>query len=170
VIEDLRRDLPRLQVFATLSPVPGFRPWLERGLAEKRAQLPQPDFQKFAGALGHPDPGTAITDALARPDWASDARLSAALREPMEKLCARYLLLEKAGTHPADPVAQFHLNNGALVNRIYWLADTSSRGLHQSYGMMVSYRYELAELDDNHEEFQRGGRIPAARRVQRLVE
>jgi malonyl-CoA decarboxylase len=170
VIEDLRRDLPRLQVFATLSPVPGFRPWLDRGLAEKRALLPQPEVQKFAAALGHPEPGTALADALARPDWPRDARLSAALREPMEKLCARYLLQEKTGAHPSDPVAQFHLNNGALVSRIYWLADTSTRGLRQSYGMMVSYRYELDELDDNHEEFQRGGRIAAARRVQRLVE
>ena len=88
----------------------------------------------------------------------------------MEKLCARYLLQEKAGNQPLDPVAQFHLDNGALVNRIHWLADTSNRGLRQSYGMMVSYRYELDEVDANHEQFQRGGRIAAARRVQRLVE
>jgi malonyl-CoA decarboxylase len=170
VIEDLRHDLPRLQVFATLSPVPGFRPWLERGLAEKWALLPKADVEKFAAALGHPEAGTALTDVLSRPDWPRDTRLSSALREPMEKLCARYLLLERSGKHPVDPVAQFHLNNGALVNRIYWLADTSNRGLRQSYGMMVSYRYELNELDDNHDQFQRGGRIAAARRVQRLVE
>ena len=170
VIEDLRRDLPRLQVFATLSPLPGFRRWLDQALAEKRAPLGQPDMEKLASALGHPDPSTVLGDVLARPDWPQDSRLADALREPMEKLCARYLLLEKSGAHPADPVAQFHLNNGALVSRLYWLADTSSRGFKQSYGMMVSYRYELDELDENHEEFQRGGRVAAARRVLRLVE
>ena len=170
VIEDLRRDLPRLQVFATLSPLPRFRRWLDSMLAEKRALLPLTDVLKFATALGHSDLGAALTEALARPDWSSDTRLCAALREPMEKLCARYLLQEKAGKQPLDPVAQFHLDNGALVNRIHWLADTSNRGLRQSYGMMVSYRYELDDLDANHEQFQRGGRIAAARRVQRLVE
>ena len=170
VIEDLRRDLPRLQVFATLSPLPRFRRWLDSRLAEKRALLPLPDGLKFATALGHSDLGAALTEALARPDWSRDTLLCATLREPMEKLCARYLLQEKVGTQPLDPVAQFHLDNGALVNRICWLADTSNRGLRQSYGMMVSYRYELGELDDNHEEFQRGGRIAAARRVQRLAE
>jgi malonyl-CoA decarboxylase len=170
VIEDLRRDLPRLHVFATLSPVPGFRPWLDRRLAERKPLLPEADILKFATALGHPDLGAALSDALARPDWPRDARLSAALREPMEKLCARYLLQEKSGAHPADPVAQFHLNNGALVNRIYWLADTSARGLRQSYGMMVSYCYELDELDENHEQFQMGGRVAAARRVERLLD
>src|SRR5262245_50984653 len=170
VIEDLRRDLPRLQVFATLSPLPGFRPWLDRALGEKRALLPEPDALKIAAALGRPDPAAALTEALAPPDWPRDARLSAVLREPMEKLCARYLLQERENSHPADPVAQFHLNNGALVNRIYWLADTSNRGLSQSYGMMVSYRYDLDDLDENHEEYQRAGRIAASRRVQRLVE
>jgi malonyl-CoA decarboxylase len=170
VIEDLRRDLPRLQAFATLSPLPGFRPWLDSRLAEKRALLPLPDVLKFATALGHSDLGAALTEALARSDWPRDARLCAVLREPMERLCARYLLQEKSGTQPLDPVAQFHLDNGALVNRIYWLADTSSRGLRQSYGMMVSYRYDLDDLDENHEQFQRGGRIAAARRVQRLAE
>src|SRR5262245_14940592 len=170
VIEDLRRDLPRLHVFATLSPLPGFRRWLEGRLAEKRALLPLPHDLKFATALGHPDLGAALAEALARPAWERDPRLCAVLRDPMEKLCARYLLQEKNGTHPVDPVAQFHLNNGAFVNRIFWLADTSSRGLRQSYGMMVSYRYELDEVDENHEQFQRGGHIAAARRVQRLAE
>jgi malonyl-CoA decarboxylase len=170
VIEDLRRDLPRLQVFATLSPVPGFRPWLDRRLAEKRLLLPEADVLKFATALGRPDLGAALTEALARPDWPHDARLSAVLREPMEKLCARYLLQEKSGAHPLDHVAQFHLGNGAHVDRIFWRADSSARGFRQSYGMMVSYRYELDELDENHEQFQLAGRVAAARRVQRLVQ
>ena len=169
VIEDLRRDLPRLRIFATLSPLPGFRKWLDQALAGKRELLPAADVATFAESLGHPEPGAAIADALARPDWPVDARLAAALREPMEKLCARYLVREKSGAHPLDPVAQFHLHNGARVSHVYWLADTSAHGMSQSYGMMVSYRYELSEVDGNHERFLQDGHVAAARRVLRLL-
>ena len=169
VIEDLQRDLPRLKVFATLSPLPGFRKWLDQALSEKRALLPAAEVGKFAEALGHPDPATAIADALARPEWPADTRLGEALQEPMEKLAARYLLREKSGPQPLDPVAQFHLNNGACVSRILWPADTSTHGMDQSYGMMVSYRYDLSEVEQNHERFQRDGHIAAARRVLRLL-
>ena len=170
VIEDLRTDLPRLTVFATLSPMPGFRKWLERAHAEKSAPLPEAEAVKFAGALGHPEPVNALRDALARPEWPSDPRLSQVLREPMEKLAARYLLQEKSDRHPRDPVAHFHLSNGALVSRLYWLADTSTHGMDQSYGMMVSYRYEPSEMEENHERFVRDGHIATARRVQKLLD
>ncbi len=170
VIEDLRHDLPRLAVFATLSPLPDFRKWLDQALAEKRALLPAAEAGKLAEALGHPDPATALAAALARPEWPADTRLGEALREPMEKLAARYLLQEKSGPQPLDPVAHFHLNNGALVSRIYWLADTSAHGMDQSYGMMVSYRYEPSDVEKNHERFLHDGHIAAARRVSRLLD
>ncbi len=169
VIEDLRRDLPRLKVFATLSPLPRFRKWLDQALADRRELLPAAELAKLADALGHAEPGTAIAAALARPEWPTDARFGVALREAMEKLCARYLVREKSGAEPLDPVAQFHLNNGARVSRLYWLADTSAHGMRQSYGMMASYRYDLAEVDENHERFLRDGHVAAARRVQRLL-
>ncbi len=169
VIEDLKRDLPRLQVFSTLSPLPGFRKWLDTALAGRQELLSTADAAKFAEALGHPEPGTAIADALARPEWLTDARFGSVLRELLEKLCARYLLQEKSGNQPLDPVAQFHLHNGARVSRIFWLADTSARGMRQSYGMMASYRYDLSEVDENHERFLRDGHIAAARRVLRLL-
>ena len=146
VIEDLRRDLPQLESFATLSPLPGFRKWLDA-----RAEA------------------APLAAALARPDWPQDAKLAAELQEPLEKLCARYLLAEKSGNRPLDPVANFHLENGAFLQRIFWLADTSERGMHQSYGLMVSYRYDLPEVDRNHDRFLRDGHIAAASRVRRLV-
>ena len=169
VIEDLRRDLPRLQVFATLSPLPGFRKWLDQALADGRAVLPAADAAELAKEFGHPDPATVLADTLARTEWPGDARLAEALREPMEKVCARYLIEEKSGTQPFDPVAQFHLHNGASVSRIFWLADISARGMRQSYGLMASYRYDLSEVDRNHEQFLENGHIAAARRVQRLL-
>jgi malonyl-CoA decarboxylase len=169
VIEDLRDDLPWLRTFATLSPLPGFRKWLDKSLAAGLA-LPEKVAAKLAEALGQAHPGTVLVDALARPEWTQEAKTAEALREPLEQLCARYLLQEKAGGHPLDPVAYFHLNNGARVNRLFWLADVSLRGLMQSYGMMVSYRYDLSEVEQNHEEFLRSGRIAAARRVKRLID
>jgi malonyl-CoA decarboxylase len=169
VIEDFRHDLPRVQVFATLSPLPGFRKWLEKALVESRPLLPEGDSAKLAEALGHPQAGTALNAALANPEWLSDARLAATLREPMLKLAARYLLREKSGDQPLDPVAHFHLNNGAQVNRLFWLADASPRGIRQSYGLMASYRYDLEKVEENHERFLHDGHIAAARRVQRLL-
>jgi malonyl-CoA decarboxylase len=169
VIEALQQDLARLQVFATLSPIPGFRRWLESALADRRPLLPAADRAKLATAVGHANPDTVLADVLARESWHSDSRMTDALREPMEKLCARYLLQEKSGSQPLDAVAHFHLSNGAHVSRIFWLADTSARGLSQSCGLMVSYRYALSEVDRNHEQFLHNGRVPAARRVQRLL-
>ena len=170
VIEDLRRDLPRLKVFATLSPLPGFRGWLDQAVAEQRALLPGAEIAKFAAMIGHPDPETALSDALARPDWHENPKLAEGLRSVLEKLCARYLLREKSGGQPLDHVAQFHLGNGALVDRIFWRADSSARGFRQSYGMMVSYRYDLDEVDRNHERFLSTRRIAASGRVSRLLD
>jgi len=143
---------------------------LDQGAAEKQTLLPAAEARKLTEALGHPDPATVLHDALSRPEWPSDARLGEALREPMEKLAARYLVREKSGTHPLDSVAHFHLSNGAQVSRLYWLADTSAHGMEQSYGMMVSYRYEPSEVEEHHERFLRDGHIAAARRVSRLLD
>ncbi len=170
VIEDLRRDLPQLKVFATLSPLSGFRTWLDQAEAEGTVPLATADAARLAQALGADAHEVTLAAALTRPDWASDARLSEALRAPLEKLCARYLLKEKSGGQPLDPVANFHFNNGARVNRLFWLADTSARGIHQSYGMMVSYRYDPDEVDKNHERFLHSGQIAASSRVLRLLD
>ncbi len=169
VIEDLHHDLPRLKVFATLSPLPGFRKWLDEALIQEHELLPEADAAKVTAATGQPQFKTALAEALARADWPKDARLAEALRVPLEKLCARYLLREKSGTQLLDSVAQFHLNNGARLNRIFWLADTSPRGMHQSYGMMVSYRYDPGEVDKNHDRFLASGHIAAAGRVLSLL-
>ena len=169
VIEDLRRDLPQLKVFATLSPLSGFRKWLEPAAAQDATLLAPADAVKLARVLGIDAREAPLAAALARPDWASDAKLAEALREPMEKLCARYLLKEKSGGQPLDPVANFHLNNGARVQGLFWLADPSARGMRQSYAMMVSYRYDPEEVDRNHERFLHNGQIAASPRVLRLA-
>ncbi|MBI3056871.1 MAG: malonyl-CoA decarboxylase [Betaproteobacteria bacterium] len=168
VIDDLRRDLPQLKVFATLSPLPGFRKWLDQAAGDATL-LASADATRLARALGTDAREAPLAAALARPGWTSDAKLAEALREPMEKLCARYLLKEKSGGQPLDPVANFHLNNGARVHGLFWLADPSARGMRQSYGMMVSYRYDPDEVDRNHERFLNNGQIAASSRVLRLA-
>ena len=135
VIADLQKDLPWLKTFCTLSPMPGFRRWLQG----------------------------------AAPELARDGKPEESLREALLKHCARYLVQEKKGGQPLDPVAQFHLHNGASVDRIFWRADASERGLAQSCGLMVSYRYDLEAVDRNHEEFLSSGQVAAAKRVLRLL-
>jgi len=105
----------------------------------------------------------------AAPELAREAAPREAQREPLLKACARYLVQQKTGGLTLDPVAQFHLHNGASVDRIFWMADASERGLAQSCGLMVSYRYDLGEVDRNHEEFLASGRVAAAKRVLRLL-
>ncbi|MBI4191644.1 MAG: malonyl-CoA decarboxylase family protein [Betaproteobacteria bacterium] len=170
VIEDLQRDLPRLKTFATLSPLPGFRAWLDKLAAVDPELLSRGESAKIAAAFGAGPGKTLLASALEQPDWHHNPRLSESLHAPLERLCARYLLREKSGGAPLDPVAGFHLHNGARVNRIFWLADTSPRGLRQSYGMMASYRYDLDMVDRNHERFSEAGQIAASRRVKRLLD
>ena len=91
------------------------------------------------------------------------------LQEPLTRLCATYLLQRADAGEPAlDPVARFHLNNGARLERINWLADTSRKGLRQSLGLMVNYLYEPKAIEGNHEKFVEG-EIVAARQVRSLA-
>lgn len=145
VIERLLEELPRLKCFATLSPIPGFADWL--------AKLPAADVaaivhEKDGGAAAHPKAPDGAR-------WVARLSRAAASRKPAEvvqrigmRLAARYLLTLKDGM-PIDPVARFHLGNGARIERLNWAADLSEKGLRQSCGMMVNYLYELDELDAN---------------------
>ena len=97
-------------------------------------------------------------------------RTSAALRGPLLRLCARYLLLEKSARGRAlDPVAHFHLTNGARMERLNWLADLSPKGIQQSAGIMINYLYRLADIEDNHEAYTGEGRSAASLAITRLA-
>jgi malonyl-CoA decarboxylase len=136
VADELARVLPALDVFATLSPVPGFRAWLT----------------KFAAAA--PDGPTQTASALAtlqQPDWHADGKITSDLARPLVSLCAYYLLRVKRGDEPADDVARFHLRNGARLERINWLSDTSETGLRRSAGMMVNYLYRSRRAHDGYD-------------------
>ena len=172
VVDALTGELPRLKTFATLSPLPGFRAWLaaeaERGdlllPAEAKA------VQSLGNAAGLGDSGETLLQLLDRPDWHQDSRTAAVLREPLLRLGARYLLQARAPSGRArDPVAHFHLSNGARVEQLNWLGDVSEKGLQQSAGMMVNYLYRLGDIEANHEAYRDEGRVAAASAVRNLT-
>jgi malonyl-CoA decarboxylase len=159
VVDVLSREFPRLKVFCTLSPVPGFAAWLTALL--KSGDAGQAAVKAVVARLG-----TEFAKLALDPNCVE--RL-APLKEPLTQLCAAYLLHRADGNEPAqDPVARFHLNNGARLERINWLADISKKGLRESLGLMVNYLYELPAIEGNHEKFVRG-EIVASRKVRALV-
>jgi malonyl-CoA decarboxylase len=153
VVEELRRELPKLENFVTLSPVPGFVQWL-----------------KEAGDAPVTDEERAQLEQLERPDWFEDAELASQLRSVIEPLAAYYFL--KARTPKGrliDSVARFHLGNGARLERIDWLGDLSPKGLRESAGIMVNYLYRLEDIEKNHEAYANQGEIAASSAVKKLL-
>jgi len=149
VVEELRAELPGLKRFATLSPVPGFRRWLgEQASAGSDSELP-------AAALDI--------------NWASAERVSPAIKAVLQRLLATYLTASNAGKGPEDPVAHFHLGNGARLERLHWAANMSPRGIAESLGMMVNYVYEPKTIEDNHEQFAAAGRVARSAEVEDLL-
>jgi malonyl-CoA decarboxylase len=147
-VESMCAELPRLHIFATLSPIPGFREWLD-GLAQK-----DPEFADLVGLI-------------ADVKWMTQPALARILRRQLVSLCSYYLLYVRRGTQPADAVARFHLGNGARLDRVNWLGDVSEAGLRRSAGLAANYRYSLKELRRNQESYVARGTIAASRRVER---
>ena len=157
VAAELQSELAKVKTFATLSPVPGFRAWLESNVAEL----------------------TLLAGGMRLATWLEKIRGQAMrrtalppedLRELLLALCAHYLTrVQRNDDRPADPVARFHLRNGARLERVNWSADTSAHGLTGSAGIMVNYLYELDEVERNHEAYINEGKITASRRVEALA-
>jgi malonyl-CoA decarboxylase len=170
VVDSLAAELPRLKAFATLSPSPGFRRWLDEHLATDEDSLLTLAEQRAIRAL----PGAAgeggLRALLATPGWADDEAAMRVLREPLLRLCARYIMLEKTATgRVRDSVAHFHLSNGARLERLNWAADLSPKGLQQSAGIMINYLYRLSDIEANHEIYTDEGRIAASQQLRALL-
>jgi malonyl-CoA decarboxylase len=157
VMEELRRDLPYVTNFETLSPVPGFRRWVEAITADpEKSALLQDDLKMIKSKLAKSQ----------RPDRAlvRESEKTAFLR-----LCAHYLLNEKSNRWPLDPVARFHLSNGASLDRINWSADCSAAGEDRSFGIMVNYVYRAADIETNHEAYFAEDQVAASAAVRKLT-
>lgn len=156
VVEELSRDVPSLTTFVTLSPAPGYGAWL----ASVREN---PSDAGLAGLDIR-----SLKALLSTPNWHRDAAAVDRLRELMLRLAAFYYLQAKTGSgEPLDPVARFHLGNGARLDRLNWPADTSPKGLREAAGLMVNYLYDHSAIEANHEAFVNDGAIAASATVRR---
>ncbi|MDY7103978.1 MAG: malonyl-CoA decarboxylase family protein [Actinomycetota bacterium] len=171
VVRALQAELPQLRQFVTLSPIPGFRPWLEERLDDEADELFSPEEAAgLATIVDGAGPAEIVRRLIADPEWPATPSRAEALRPPLMRLCARYLLTVGADERAIDRVANFHLSNGARVERINWLANASPTGLERSCGLMVNYRYEPDRIDTNHDAYIDEGRIISAAAVQRLAD
>jgi malonyl-CoA decarboxylase len=152
VVEDLQAEFPLLRRFSTLSPAPGFRRWLTQQLAEQGA------------------PDAALLPKLARDGWWRDQDQSKPLRAVLMRLCATYLTQRALSGNRIDPVARFHLGNGARLERVNWLGNTAPRAIQESFGIMVNYLYDHDSIEDNHEAFARDGTIVRSPEVDALMQ
>jgi malonyl-CoA decarboxylase len=156
VAQRLGQEFPRIKTFATLSPIPGLRPWL-RTLSKQLDAVP--------GGGAHLD----VLGRIDTPDWHTNRQDAERVRKVLTSFAAYYLACAKQDGEAADPVARFHLGNGARLERLNWLADTSKRGMQQSAGMMVNYLYRLEDVEQNHEMYLREQKVAASRELRRLA-
>ena len=155
VVVELAHELPNLKTFATLSPIPGYCSWL--------ATL---------GKNGDETVSADEAEAVARlsvPGWHRDGEVAARMREPLMRLCARHLVKTSPGGRSLDPVARFHLRNGARLERINWLGDVSAKGLSESASLLVNYLYDPRTIERNHEGYVKEGRIATSAEIRRLL-
>jgi len=153
VVTDLKQELPNLKTFVTLSPVPGFADWLREELGQNSSRM------------------ISIEDreVLTGKDLLKHEEHDAEVRRALLRAAAAYLLSAKRGDgRPLDPVARFHLGNGARLERINLLADKSARAMRQSFGVMVNYLYEPRMIEENHERFAENGEVVASPETRKL--
>jgi len=152
VAEELKREFPHLRRFATLSPIPGFRRWLESSRFNDEAAMLLTRLKDAAWHLGE---------------------VPETLQKLLMRLCAHYLVNVKqaagGNAEPLDPVARFHLGNGAALERLNWMGDSSEQGLARSAGIMANYVYWLAEVERNHERYFREHHIVASPAIEKLA-
>lgn len=157
VVENLNRELPNLKTFVTLSPVPGFARWLERE-------------RKIEESVCLDGASKEVLEILDAPAWSNDPEKVENIRDILLSAAAYYFLKVKDPKgRPVDPVARFHLGNGARLERLNFLGDVSAKGLKQSHGLMVNYLYALDEIEKNHETFAEKGVIAASPMVRKAL-
>ena len=169
VASDLAAELPELTTFATLSPMPRFRAWLETPGTDLGAHLPRALAEQVMKESGKENlrDGVLYLAAEAEADGYSRAAL---LSEVLPRLAARYLAGAGSERGPADPVARFHLGNGASIERIDWMADLSRKGIRESHGLMVNYLYDLTRIEVNHEAFANRRPVAVSKAVADLID
>ena len=157
VVEELKRELPRVRTFVTLSPVPGFMAWLNEKRAAQGAPLNAQERK--------------MLKRLDEPGWEADATSRELLEPVMTRALLCYLARAKdRQDKPLDPVARFHLGNGARLDQVHWMGDESAKGIQQAGGFMVNYLYDLDRIERNHERYANEGDVALSPRLKRMVD
>ncbi len=153
----MKRELPRLTQFVTLSPAPGFAAWLKREAADENSPTISLEARR-ALAL------------LEKPNWPAKAAAREALQRALTPLAAHYFVHARTASGLViDPVARFHLGNGARLERLNPFGDLSETALRQSHGLMVNYLYDLDHIEENHEAFANKNEVIASSAVRKLA-
>jgi malonyl-CoA decarboxylase len=173
VVELLTAEFRNLRTFATLSPIPGFRRWLHEALGANAPDLLSADESASLGSAAPAESGAAsLADIVGRRGWWRDPALRKTAEPVLVRLCAHYLLNESAPGNKKrarDPVAHFHLSNGARVERLNIAGDTSDKGFREGATLMVNYLYDPAKIEDWHEDYAGEGKRNASTTVRKLA-
>ncbi|XP_071491320.1 malonyl-CoA decarboxylase, mitochondrial-like [Diadema antillarum] len=177
VVKELQSEFPSMHLFSSLSPIPGFKNWLITQInqqvkdGESVTLLTGEELDSFQAAMDVASQPLLplLKKVLVTNEWFQSESLKRSLQGPLMRLCARYLYLEKRRTFALNPVANFHLQNGATLWRLNWLGDTSARGLTASCGMMVNYRYFLENTTSLGQQYAETQKIEASQQILDLV-
>ncbi|TPX32443.1 malonyl-CoA decarboxylase [Synchytrium microbalum] len=166
VVVEIKKHIPTVDTFCTLSPIPGFRKWLstqmnqEIGSGARGGLLEASEVSRLVGASGSAlDAVKKLNELVSTHDWVKDKSLEELLKPLLLRLCSRYLLLEKKRSFCLDPVGNFHIRNGASIHRLNWMGDTQVKGLVQSFGIMTNYNYIVPEIEANNQRYMHDGII-----------
>lgn len=154
VVDHISKEMPEIKTYSTLSPIPKFRKWLEKYYTNRKDSV----FTEEEKTL------------ITKPNWFADEDIRKQLKKTLTRVCANYLVLEKKGQQPYDPVTRFHLGNGAEIENVNWEADISEHGIEQSFGLMVNYKYTPSHIVSNHEAYVNEGKICHSSKVKKLIE
>ncbi len=171
VVEVLSGEFHNLTTYATLSPMPGFRRWLDVTV-KSEADLYASDDEKaalLALAPGGENAAGALMMLLDGKGWQRNLTKTRAVEPVLMRLGARYLLQSGKGRRAGDPVTHFHLSNGARIERLNFLADTSEKGMRESASLMVNYLYDPGKIEQYHEDYAGEGKRHASPEIRRAM-
>jgi len=181
VVTVLANEFKGIKTYATLSPVPGFMRWLDKNISEGKPNLLTPQERKALKQVSPQKSGGKgmFKHLLNSNNWHQNPDVERALKTPLMRLCAVYLQEKRPASKNSgqsqnkaatvlDPVAHFHLTNGARMQRLNWLGDTSEKGMQASAGMMINYYYDLNRIEGNHEAYSGSGKIAISSSIKNL--
>ena len=174
VVEKLSVETPNLKTFATLSPMPGFADWLNEQIEFSQDDLlKQSEKKSLAEYTSHNTSADILKDLIPKlnlKEKEQKKQLFKELEAPLTRLAAEYICIARNKRGRAmDPVAHFHLSNGASVYRLNWEADTSLKGMAQSFGLMVNYEYKLKEIQNNSSAYEAEQKVAASGLIKNIL-